>query len=73
MPDLKEEKLSQQTKKRATYLSTTEFAAAIDVCPATVRLWDRTGVLKPHHRTPGGKRLYSQSQVNHYLNSDKNS
>ena len=37
------------------YLSVTEFAEAIRIHPQTVRDWDRTGKLKAHHKTMGGK------------------
>lgn len=49
------------------YLSIQEFAKAIGVCTQTIRRWDVTNKLKPHHRTPNGYRIYTQTQVNDYL------
>lgn len=40
-----------------------EFAELVGVHPNTVRNWDRNGWLKPHHISPGGKRYYTQEQV----------
>lgn len=48
------------------YLSVTEFAEAIRIHPQTVRDWDRTGKLKAHHKTMGGKRFYTYEQVKQY-------
>src|SRR5699024_1190613 len=31
------------------------------------RNWDKKGTLKPHHKTAGGTRYYSQEQLNHFL------
>lgn len=45
------------------YMTTTEFAERIGVHPQTVRDWDKTGKLSPHHRTLGGKRRYSEEQI----------
>lgn len=50
------------------YLTVSEFAEAIKVHPQTVRNWDRTGKLRPHHIMPSGRRLYDWSQVEAYLN-----
>ena len=50
------------------FLTTQEFAEAIGVHVQTIRKWDKTEVLKPHHTTPGGHRLYSQEQVQNYFN-----
>ncbi|MBO5434364.1 MerR family transcriptional regulator, partial [bacterium] len=36
--------------------------------PQTVRQWDKTGVLEPHHKTPSGRRLYTENQVQEYFN-----
>lgn len=49
------------------YLSIQEFAKEIGVCTQTIRRWDVTDKLKPHHRTPNGYRVYTQAQVNDYL------
>lgn len=52
-----------------TFLSIAEFAEKIGVHQQTVRRWDANGTLKPHHKTPSGYRVYSQKQVDDYLNS----
>lgn len=44
-----------------------EFADKIGVSIGTLRLWDKTGELKPAHITDGGTRYYSEFQVNSYL------
>lgn len=56
------------SEKSEKYLTVSEFAEAIKVHPQTVRNWDRTGKLRPHHIMPSGRRLYDQSQVDAYLN-----
>lgn len=51
------------------FLTVSEFAKKIGVHPQTVRQWDETGVLMPHHKTPSGRRQYSEEQVEEYLNN----
>jgi predicted site-specific integrase-resolvase len=50
------------------YMTSTAFAKAVGVHPNTVRAWERDGKLVPHHRTPGGRRMYSKQQVEEYFN-----
>lgn len=50
------------------FISISEFADQIGVSCEALRLWDRQGILKPHHRTPSGERIYLKSQVEDYLN-----
>lgn len=56
-------------------MSVGEFAREIGVTIQTLRNWDNSGKLKPHHRTIGGQRIYSVEQVEDYLlfaqNKDK--
>jgi excisionase family DNA binding protein len=52
------------------FLTVDEFAKRIGVHPQTVRTWDNTGVLVAHHRTPKGRRLYSEEQVEEYFKSN---
>lgn len=54
------------------FLTVDEFAKRIGVHAQTVRQWDKTGVLLPHHKTPSGRRLYSEKQVIDYFNNDNN-
>lgn len=49
------------------FLTITEFAKEIGVAEVTLRKWDKEGKLKPHHRMPGGKRIYSSEQVEGYF------
>lgn len=49
------------------YMSIGEFAREIGVAIQTLRNWDCSGKLKPHHRTAGGQRVYSVDQIDDYL------
>lgn len=49
------------------FLTVEQFARRIGVHPQTVRKWDNTGVLKAHHKTPSGRRLYTEEQVSEYF------
>ena len=51
------------------YLTTSQFARAIGVTSATVSAWDRTGTFVAHHRTPTGRKYYTQEQVAQILNN----
>lgn len=48
-----------------------EFANKIGVSIGTLRLWDRTGELKPVRVTDGGTRYYSDAQVHSYLGTSR--
>lgn len=50
------------------YFSTGEFAKLIGVTSATLRVWDKSGKLKPVHKSENGYRYYSKEQVAQYLN-----
>jgi len=52
------------------YMSVSEFANRVGVAVSTLYNWDKSGKLKPHHRTIGGKRVYSSGQVQAYLSGD---
>ena len=54
------------------FLTISEFAQRIGIHPQTVRKWDKQKVLCAHHRTPGGKRFYTEDQVNQFLNTAQN-
>ena len=45
------------------FYSIRNFANAIGVSPQTLRLWDKSGKLKPHHISTGGHRYYSEEQL----------
>ena len=52
------------------YYKIQEFADRIGVSPATVRNWEKQNIIKPHHRTPTGYRIYTSDQVALVLNGD---
>lgn len=49
------------------YYAIGEFAKAIGVTEQTLRNWDTSNKLKPHHVAKSGYRYYSQQQLQHYL------
>ena len=49
------------------YYSIKDFAELIGVSQNTLRLWDKSGKLKPHHKTNGGHRVYSEQQADEYF------
>lgn len=53
------------------YYSVKEFAQKLGVSEVTLRLWDKNGKLKPHHKTTGGHRVYSDSQIQEYFNQSE--
>lgn len=57
------------------YYKTGDFANLIGISAVTLRKWEETGKLIPHHRSPTGYRYYSEEQLKDYLKgkSDKNS
>jgi predicted site-specific integrase-resolvase len=44
-----------------------KFAKLIGVTQQSLRNWDKTGKLKPHHVSESGYRYYSQEQLHYYL------
>ena len=49
------------------YYSIGKFSELIGVTQQSLRNWDKTGRLKPHHVSGSGFRYYSQEQLYHYL------
>lgn len=49
------------------YYSIAETAKLLNVTAQTLRNWDKSGKLKPHHTTDSGYRYYSQEQLNKIL------
>lgn len=43
-----------------------EAARRLDVCAATLRIWENQGKLVPASRTPGNRRLYSATQIEEF-------
>lgn len=54
------------------YYSIAEFSKILNVSAQTLRNWDKSGKLKPHHTGPSGYRYYSQEQLNQVLNIQPN-
>jgi putative resolvase len=48
-------------------LTISEAARLVGVCVGTLREWDRSGVLRPSSRTPGGHRRYSLDDLRAFL------
>lgn len=49
------------------YYSIHEFSKLINRTPQTLRNWDKSGKLKPHHLGSNGYRYYSHEQLNELL------
>lgn len=49
------------------YYSIAEMSKILNVTAQTLRNWDKSGKLKPHHTTDSGYRYYSQEQLNRIL------
>lgn len=49
------------------YYSIAEMSKKLNVSAQTLRNWDKSGKLKPHHTTDSGYRYYSQEQLNRIL------
>lgn len=58
-------------KKMKQFYNINEFAKRLGVSSSTLRNWDKSGALTPHHRTAGGHRVYSEEQAVHYLAQSK--
>ena len=54
------------------YYSIHEFSDLLNVTPQTLRNWDKSGRLKPHHTRANGHRYYSKEQLNQVLNIKPN-
>lgn len=46
------------------YFTINKFAKILGVTPQTLRNWDKTGKLTPHHTGKNGYRYYSEEQLN---------
>lgn len=46
------------------YYTINKFSKIIGVTPQTLRNWDRSGKLHPHHTSSNGYRYYSEEQLN---------
>lgn len=50
------------------YYSIHSFSKILGVTPQTLRNWDKSGKLKPHHTTKSGYRYYFSEQLNNITN-----
>lgn len=60
--------MRENKEPKKEFMTISDFAKAIGISQNTIRKWEAKGLLIPHHKTPGGRRLYSQEQVDAYLN-----
>lgn len=65
----KEKEYENMPREEQQFLTIGEFAKAIGVSEKTLRRWDQKDILKPHHKTPGGRRIYTSQQVQDYFAS----
>lgn len=49
------------------YYTINKFSKMVGKTPQTLRNWDKSGVLKPHHTSTNGYRYYSEEQVQQVL------
>lgn len=54
------------------YYSISKFSKIVGVTPQTLRNWDKSGRLHPHHTSANGYRWYSEEQLNKVLNIQPN-
>ena len=55
--------LNDPSAQRKEYYTAPEFAKLIGFHEQTLRYWDKIGKFRPHHKTPGGTRMYALSQI----------
>ena len=53
------------------YYTIHEMTEILGVTAQTLRNWDRSGKLKPHHTSPNGYRYYSEDDLNQLLHKPK--
>ena len=53
------------------YYTIHKFSKLVGKSADTLRRWDRTGVLKPHHTSTNGYRYYSEDQIYQVLKTPK--
>ena len=49
------------------YFTINKFSKIVGVTPQTLRNWDKSGKLQPHHTSESGYRYYSEEQLNQVL------
>ena len=53
------------------FYSLREFRQILGVTAQTVRNWDSSGKLKPHHLGPNGYRYYSENQLQELISNNR--
>ena len=51
------------------YFTINKFSQIVGVTPQTLRNWDKSGKLQPHHTSESGYRYYSEEQLSQILRS----
>ena len=59
--------MDKPEKPARTFLTISEFGEKISATPASLRRWDKKGLLIPAERTLGGIARYSFAQVDEYF------
>lgn len=44
-----------------------EFARLVGLSTSTIRAYEKSGILIPHHKTPEGYRVYSDKQYKDFI------
>ena len=55
------------------FIRNAEAARILGVSPRTLRNWDKSGILKPHHISVSGYRYYTEEQLKGFLNKSESS
>ncbi|MHA1652052.1 MAG: MerR family transcriptional regulator [Candidatus Helarchaeota archaeon] len=53
------------------YITISEAARLLGVCPKTLRRWDRAGLFKPAFRTAGQYRRYDLIHIKAFTNANR--
>ncbi len=51
------------TAREAQFFEVSDVARELAVADATVRLWERSKLIPPPARTPGGRRIYTRTDI----------
>ena len=62
--------MNNNVEKHTKFYSVSDFSKRISVSTCTLRNWDNSDLLKPHHKTPGNHRVYSEEQALEYLDAN---
>lgn len=65
------QRIIEEVRSMKEFMSIGEFASEIGVSESTLRNWDKSGKLVPHHRTKGGQRVYKDDQAAEFLKPER--